>query len=301
MKFTTAVFSFALLATPLAAQSPLPWTGPPVNPTTNPSGSTIAASVVDDFETYAVAVGAAEVIGVDTLDDTTIASGQGPGLVADGCTYTAGPGGSLQWNGSAYYGTASQNILSNTNGILTMLYDSATGDISFDLDAYVGFADTATITGYDDLGILVFTSAPITLPGGVPVPYSYSGTPVHEIRVTGSAFSWSPLVDNHAYGPGGPSLDIIGSCPGLVDIQVSNATPFGAVALAYGPAGSFTMAAGPCPGLTLDLAAPNLLILVGADVSGFFSLSVTAPAGACGISLQAVDLGACLTSAAVVL
>jgi len=301
MKSIIALFSFALLTTPLAAQSPLPWSGPSVSPSVNPSGGTIAASVVDDFETFSVTVGGALVIGVDTLDDTTIASGQGPGLVADGCTYTAGPGGSLQWNGAAYFGTTSQNILSHTNGVLTMLYDSPTGDISFDLDAYAGFADTATVTGYDDLGILVFTSAPITLPGGVPVPYSYSGTPVHEIRVTGSAFSWSPLLDNHAYGPGGPSLDILGSCPGLVDIQVSHATPFGAVALAYGPAGSFTLAAGPCPGITLDLAAPNLLILVGADVSGFFSLSVTAPAGACGISLQAVDLGACLTSPAVVL
>ncbi len=134
MKLPLASFTFALLATPLAAQSPHPWSGPAISPTTNPSG-TIAASVVDDFETFSVAAGGAVVIGVDTLDDTTIASGQGPGLVADGCTYTAGPGGSLQWNGAAYFGTASKNILSNTNGELAMLYDSPTGDISFDLDA----------------------------------------------------------------------------------------------------------------------------------------------------------------------
>lgn len=82
---------------------------------------------------------------------------------------------------------------------------------------------------------------------------------------------------------------------------LSGASPFGAVALAYGAPGDFTIPGGSCGGTVLDLASPTLAGLFGTDATGTLSLSFNAPAGLCGLSIQAVDLTTCEVGAAATL
>ncbi len=102
-------------------------------------------------------------------------------------------------------------------------------------------------------------------------------------------------------GPSGPSLTVTGTCPGPVTLDIAGATPFGGVALAYGPAGSFSIPSGGCAGTSLDIGSPTLATILGADAGGGVSFAVTLPAGACGLTVQAVDLGSCAVSNAAVL
>jgi len=100
------------------------------------------------------------------------------------------------------------------------------------------------------------------------------------------------------YGNLGPTLTVTGTCPSYT-FAVSNATPFGAIALLTGPtAGSIVVGGtGPCAGTTLGVTPPTIRGIFGADASGGLSLTLTLPAGACGtMFLQAVDVGACAPS-----
>ncbi len=96
--------------------------------------------------------------------------------------------------------------------------------------------------------------------------------------------------------PTGLQLSKTGSCPGLVTLTVTNATPSGTVAMIYGPAGMFTHTGTPCTGTTVSISAPNLGGFLAADGSGAAALTFNAPAGACGLTVQAVDIGTCGTS-----
>ncbi len=111
------------------------------------------------------------------------------------------------------------------------------------------------------------------------------------------------ISDNWALGdgPSGPNLSLTGSCPGLISFGVNGATPFGAVGLLYGPSGSLTLASGSCAGMTLEIAAPTIGGIFAADINGDLFFSATLPAGACGLSVQAVDVGACTPSNAEIL
>lgn len=94
---------------------------------------------------------------------------------------------------------------------------------------------------------------------------------------------------------GGLTLAVSGTCPGLMSIDISGATPNDQVMLVYGSAGSFTVPGGPCAGLVLGIASPTLGAALPTDASGNASLSPTVGAG-CGLTLQAVDLNACAAS-----
>jgi hypothetical protein len=120
----------------------------------------------------------------------------------------------------------------------------------------------------------------------------------------GSVFqtrNWNGTMYYETTGGGGPALSVTGACPGTVTIDVTGATSLASVALVYGAAGSFTVPGGPCAGLVLDIASPTLAVVLVADAAGDASLSTTLPGGACGITMQAVDLGGCLASNTVIL
>lgn len=102
-------------------------------------------------------------------------------------------------------------------------------------------------------------------------------------------------------GPSGPQLAKNGSCPGPVTLSVSNATPGGTVAIVHGPAGSWTKPSGVCAGLTLAINPPTLGGFLTMNGSGAGSLSFNAPAGACGRTVQAVDVATCAATNAVIL
>ena len=73
-----------------------------------------------------------------------------------------------------------------------------------------------------------------------------------------------------------PEISVTGVCPGEVAIDISGITPNGQVAILSAVSeGTFTILGGSCAGTEVDLANP------------------TAPAGACGLFLQAVDVTTC--------
>lgn len=99
----------------------------------------------------------------------------------------------------------------------------------------------------------------------------------------------------------GPGLTRAGICPGLVTLTVNHATANGSVAFVDGPAGLYVKPAPPCQGLTLGVSPPTLRTIVTADGFGIVSLILNAPPGACGRSVQAVDVTTCAGTDVIVL
>ncbi|NOG53496.1 MAG: delta-60 repeat domain-containing protein [Planctomycetes bacterium] len=96
-------------------------------------------------------------------------------------------------------------------------------------------------------------------------------------------------------------LSGVWTCPGggPATFTVTNATPFGPVALAYALSdGCYTITSGPrCVGLELAIAAPLAHALATADVDGIAVFNGNIPPMACGkLHLQAVDLNTCCPS-----
>lgn len=94
----------------------------------------------------------------------------------------------------------------------------------------------------------------------------------------------------------GVELKISGDCPGDIEVEVELATPGGQVALVYSPrTGNFTIPGGnPCAGTELGLSnAVTLFGVFSADDSGDVTIEATVPGGACGLSVQAIDLATC--------
>jgi len=96
-------------------------------------------------------------------------------------------------------------------------------------------------------------------------------------------------------------LAVSGTCPGQISLTISGATASGLIGILYGSAGTFTKSGTPCAGLTLGLASPTLGALIPADGAGHASLAFPAPLGACGRSIQGVDLTSCSATNLVVL
>jgi len=92
-----------------------------------------------------------------------------------------------------------------------------------------------------------------------------------------------------------------GACPGSITLSISNATPRGKVAIACGPAGSFARTTPPCAGLALGVAPPALVRILTADAAGTAVLNISPAAGACGLSVQAVDVESCTATNVIVL
>ena len=258
-------------------------------------GQTHRASTTEDFEAYSVAFGGAENIGVLALDDTTITgTGQGPLLVQDGVTYSCA-GGSLQWNGDTYFGLATKTFLANsTDGVLNMGYDSAQSNITFNMHSFNGYPDTATVYIYDTSGALVFTSAPISVPGASPVNFNYSSSNIGSVLIDSATYSWSVCIDRHVYG-GGLSLVTNGVAGGNMTFDVSGATATGPVALVYAFGLGSHSGTNPITGNTLVTGLSSTGFTVGyagaADGAGNMSYNTNVPGGAAGlVHVQAIDL-----------
>lgn len=102
-------------------------------------------------------------------------------------------------------------------------------------------------------------------------------------------------------GPIGVQLTKSGSCPGPMTFTATGVTPSRLVAFAYGGAGSYTLTIPPCAGLMLNVSNPTLGALLTASSAGEAVLSFTAPSGACGLTLQVVDVATCQKSNTVVM
>lgn len=87
-----------------------------------------------------------------------------------------------------------------------------------------------------------------------------------------------------------PRIEITGSCPEEVTLELSGATPWGSVVVAHADSeGGTIVPAGECGAVELDLEDADLLARFPVAEDGSKALARTVPAGACGRLLQAVD------------
>lgn len=94
----------------------------------------------------------------------------------------------------------------------------------------------------------------------------------------------------------GPTLSMVGTCPGPVTFQLTGASPFAPILVLTGTSpGTFVIPAWvSCAGTILDVSSPKVRATLSSDVNGDLSFSVNLPAGACGaLSIQMVDFSAC--------
>lgn len=98
----------------------------------------------------------------------------------------------------------------------------------------------------------------------------------------------------------GPTLQLIGSCPGGMTISWSNATPRSQMGIAFARAtGAYRVPGGPCAGTELGLGSSQLqLVNVINSGGGSGSVNGNAGPGACGgyVQLVVVDGSPCTTS-----
>lgn len=178
------------------------------------------SAVTENFESFNIGGGSAVNLDVATLDSTTIANGQGPGLVVGGVQFVSSI--RLQWNGQGWFGQPSKDFLSNS-GDSTLIIDFITPTNAFGVDllAFTGFPDTAGVNLYasDDITLLASSSG-ISLPGASGVFYGFSDVGgIGKAVLTGS-YSWSPIIDDLTFGsaavPEPSTLLLLGS--GLVGL-----------------------------------------------------------------------------------
>jgi hypothetical protein len=92
-----------------------------------------------------------------------------------------------------------------------------------------------------------------------------------------------------------PVLDVAGSCPGTLAVEISDSTPAGQIAILTATGeGATEVPAGPCVGAMLDVeGSVGLRGRVTADSLGGYRLSPTVGSTACGLAVQALDLTTC--------
>jgi hypothetical protein len=159
--------------------------------------------VLEGFETYSIVTGGAENLNVACLDDTTIANGQGPGLVQPGALYCDPSGYQLQWNGDQYYQRTTKTILANgTNGEIRITYTQAVTAMGVDLSAFIGYGYSGTATIYDT-GTNIVGTVNFTLTTGGSERFFVgwaNAAGIGRVDIVSSTYSWSPKIDDHAYG-----------------------------------------------------------------------------------------------------
>jgi hypothetical protein len=289
----------------------------PVAPYGLPNSGSVAAqsksnggpAVIEDFESYVIAVGGAENIGSIALDSSTITgTAQGPGLVLPGVFYQCNAG-SLQWNGDTYFGLPTKTFLANSgDSTLYCGYATPQASVSFGLHAFSGFPDTAIVDAYDTSGTLVDSTGPVNVPGPTTVPVTLTGPNIQRVVIRGT-YSWSPIIDDNDFDSStgcGLQLSIVGPCPGVNNVTVNGGVPGNLCYIGYAwGLGSYTIPGGPCVGTVLGLDA-SVTPVGGSpftfDASGQVLFSAWVPAIACGaVFVQAMESPTCCTSNVVAL
>ena len=176
-------------------------------------------------------------------------------------------------------------------GGLTLLGGSTTG-IYVDLTSYPTQEMRYTISaqGGDE-----FDNAELTLVTNAGLADGGFGASVFADRI------WNGTVYYEALATPPADLSVSGSCPGWMTMRIEGATRNGSVGLVFGTAGSFTIGTGPCAGVVLDIANPSMAFLLNCDAQGDATLGMLVPAGACGLTLQGIDLSGCVATNSVVL
>ena len=162
-----------------------------------------ADQILEDFETFNVANNTPMNLTVYVLDSTTVANGQGPGLVEPGVTYIDPSSDKLQWNGDGYFQLATKTLLANGDqGRIDITYQPPVQAMGVDVANYEGFGFSGTATVFDTSGSAVGSVA-FTLDGsaGQRVFVGWLHTMgIGRVSVHSPDYFWSPLIDDHGYG-----------------------------------------------------------------------------------------------------
>ncbi len=199
------VLSLAL-AIPLAAHAQVISTRGDLN-------SILTSSTTDDFETYRVADGGADVMNTAFLDSNSVVNNQGPGLVNPGASYSDPSNSGLQWNGFNYYGQTSKDILSNGAGTIQIDYANFTQAIGLDANNFAGYAYSGSMEVWNGNTLVDTVNFNLGGGSGESVFLGYrNDSGITRVVVTSPTYSWSPLIDNHTYGvvPEPASLAVMG-------------------------------------------------------------------------------------------
>lgn len=120
-----------------------------------------------------------------------------------------------------------------------------------------------------------------------------------------SSFTWIRVGDGHLlriHRLVPPlQLTVTGSCPGNLTINVTGGSPFRAYGIAIGNGGVYVPADGPLEELELNTGVPVYRTMRRFDALGADSFSVISPSGACGLTMQVVEMATRSTSATVTL
>ncbi|MCG3131285.1 MAG: hypothetical protein FLDDKLPJ_02075 [Phycisphaerae bacterium] len=120
----------------------------------------LADGTTDDFETFVIADGDAVDLGVFDLNDTTVARGQGPGLVHDGAIYFSAQ--HLFWLGRNFNGMPTRTLAANSLS-MGLAYDHPAQVMGVDLHSISGSGEITTVEVYSPTGQLL-GSTNVTLP-----------------------------------------------------------------------------------------------------------------------------------------
>lgn len=239
------------------------------------------------------------------LNSLTTDAGLQPGDIEEGVTYSTPVGQGNFFNidaGGGYVGGFLDGF-SPSDREVTIRFHEADPGTPRTVNAF-GF-DLGSLDATDIDVLIQFDDGPDQLFNVAYVPFGFWGfvSDAQDIKgvVIGNNNSFFGFdFDNFTYDevpPSGVALAISGTCPGMVRLRVSDATPNGKVALGWSPdTGTFVIPGGACAGTEMDLDSPSKLAIVTADGNGDASLSRNAPEGACGVFLQAVDRSSCSVS-----
>jgi hypothetical protein len=187
--------------------------------------------------------------------------------------------------------------------MLEARFDAGSFDISSEYD---GFETTASPTfedtevdhtyGFDGAGpyIAGVFGGGIDLSNlGVP-----DGETVHTFRFTTTNAGADPLglaaiIDD-------PELTVVGTCPGVVTVDVTGVASLATVVLAAGSEDSgFAVPSGACAGEPLEVGGRVMKVTSGeADLTGSVSFELDLPEAACGWYVEALDMGLCSSTQA---
>ncbi|MFG0329497.1 MAG: DVUA0089 family protein [Phycisphaerales bacterium] len=228
---------------------------------------------------------------------------------ANFAAYTGPPG-----TGTAQFDTQLWLFDESGMGILSNDDDPAGVNFSSGLfpPADDGTGQTIPGPGRYLLGITNYNEDPISNGGEIFFAVTYtersgpdgpgSASPLSDWTFSGfnSGGTYTIELRGAAFVSGGPTLAVSGSCPGVMDLTVTGATPGGRVAFLYAfGTGSQSIPPGnPCEGTTLGLnSSVQLGATANADANGEATVSPNVPAGACGrVFIQAIDLDSCNTT-----
>ncbi len=169
------------------------------------------AGTFDDFEAYDIGDDAANVLFdpageiVNLLTSTSIANGQGPGLVKDGAVYTTTPGVAMQWCGNAWFGMDSKTIGGNSGGGYTAIeYTELVTAMGVDVQVFSGYGGAHQARVYDLSNNLVGVHDFSVTGGRYFFGWEYAAG-IGRVEIDFLAYSWGAFIDDHQFGVAVPA------------------------------------------------------------------------------------------------